>query len=85
MQITLKDVMPREFEIEHFQSRAYKRFADAKVIRQFNFFGGPRRRWPGPQRNVHNWVIVEGGYAVGMNENPGRGWSFPVYKMKGEY
>lgn len=39
-------------------------------------------RWIGPQKNVHFWVILENGYAVGWNENPARGWSFPVAKVK---
>jgi len=39
-------------------------------------------RWIGPQRNVHFWVVLENGYAVGWNENPARGWSFPVVKVK---
>lgn len=30
-------------------------------------------------KNVHKWWIVDGGrLVVGWNENPSRGWSFPV-------
>jgi hypothetical protein len=40
------------------------------------------RGWPGPQRNVHNWWMLEDGSAVGFNENPSRGWSFPRITLK---
>ena len=35
-------------------------------------------RWPGPHKNVHFWVILSDGRAVGWNESPSRGYSFPV-------
>jgi len=34
--------------------------------------------WPGVHRNVHSWWTLENGKRVGWNENPGKGWSFPV-------
>lgn len=36
--------------------------------------------WPGKHRNVPSWVEIEGGLAIGFNENPSRGWAFPVIK-----
>jgi len=78
---TLADIMPHEFSTEHSNCRAFK-YADVEVINQYNFFGGDARAWPGPQKNVHYWVELANGYAVGMNENPSRGWSFPVVKLK---
>jgi hypothetical protein len=38
--------------------------------------------WPGPHKNVRYWVELDTGYAVGFNENPSHGWSFPIIKLK---
>jgi len=40
------------------------------------------KRWPGPHKNVSFWVELANGRAVGWNENPAIGWSFPVVKLK---
>lgn len=37
--------------------------------------------YPGTHRNVFTWYELENGYGVGFNENPSRGWSFPVVKL----
>ncbi len=34
--------------------------------------------WPGPQAHVSKWFVLENGQAVGINEDPDEGWSFPV-------
>ena len=31
-----------------------------------------RGPWPGRQKNVRNWVVLDSGHAVGWNENPVR-------------
>ena len=36
--------------------------------------------WPGKHKNIYFWVELENGYLCGWNENPARGWSFPVMK-----
>ena len=36
------------------------------------------RPWPGNHRYVKDWFTLANGKAVGWNENPSRGWSFPV-------
>lgn len=33
---------------------------------------------PFKHRNIHFWVELESGYAVGFNENPSSGWSYPI-------
>lgn len=38
--------------------------------------------WPGPSKNVMYWVELKNGYAIGMNENPSLGLSFPVIKLR---
>lgn len=79
---TLKDVMPYEFGREFSDTPAY-RFCDVEVV---SAHGDPddqiRERWPGPQKNVYFWVKLANGYAVGWNENPGRGWSFSMVKLR---
>lgn len=81
---TLKDVMPGELiDRDCDKTRAYK-MKDVVVVKEhcsmidqeeFKF-------WPGTHKNVYFWVVLENGNAVGWNENPSRGWSFPVIKMK---
>jgi hypothetical protein len=39
-------------------------------------------KWPGPQKYVSYWIEIGNGLAIGWNENPSRGWSFPVIRMK---
>lgn len=74
---TLKDVMPPEFlGVEFDTTRAYK-MRDVEVSKE-HFTGN----WPGNHKNVYFWVELKNGFAVGWNENPGRGWSFPVMKLK---
>lgn len=75
---TLRDVMPFEFEREFNDTRAFK-YADTKVLEVYGY--GEKdgvQAWPGSHKNVARWVVLDNGYAVGWNENPGRGWSFPV-------
>ena len=79
---TLKDVMPIEFMgCEYTDIQAVK-FADVTVVKEcdateFN------QRWPGKHKNVFCWVILSNGKAVGFNESPSRGWSFPIINYKG--
>lgn len=38
--------------------------------------------WAGTHKYVRFWCELANGYAVGFNENPARGWSYPVIKLK---
>lgn len=75
--------------VEYRNEKAYK-FRDIKVTKEHSRIGVSDgkivdiryKKWIGTHKNVHNWVELENGYAVGMNENPSRGLSFPVVKMK---
>jgi len=71
---TLKDCMYDLFD----DVPAYK-MKDVPVVREVDFREMP---WPGVHKNVYYWVVLENGYAVGMNENPSRGLSFPIVKIK---
>jgi len=77
--LTLRDVMPHElFSGSYDDTPAYK-LADERVKAEYRpYKGGGDPAWPGPQKNVMFWVLLENGKAVGWNENPSHGWSFPV-------
>ena len=78
---TLADAMPHEFTkgSEYVETRAY-RYRDAEVVSEHGTMHD-RKPWPGKEKNVYYWVVLANGYAVGWNENPARGWSFPVAKV----
>lgn len=77
MHDTLRDVLPIEFCLgEYHDTKAYK-FRDVKVINSHK--DDP---WIGNEKKVKVWYELDNGYAVGWNENPSRGWSIPVVKIK---
>jgi hypothetical protein len=75
---TLRDVLPPE--ALGYGDAALNRHLDRPVVTEFGGPGEPRKAWLGKHRNVMCWWQLEGGIAVGWNENPGRGWSFPVIR-----
>jgi hypothetical protein len=77
---TLKEVMPDDFERFFYDTRSY-RYADVEVVKVHGY-SYHFKPWPGPHKHVFLWVELANGYAVGWNENPSRGWSFPVIRMK---
>lgn len=74
---TLRDVLPVEFD-EYFDVPAYK-LKDVKVLYEID---GTQIPWVGTHKNVLNWWVLETGHCVGWNENPARGWYFPIAKGK---
>lgn len=75
----LRDVVPQEFFREFRDTRAFK-LLDCEVVATFCLGDSKTwKSWPGKERNVMNWWQLADGRAVGWNENPGRGWSFPVH------
>jgi hypothetical protein len=80
---TLKDAMPHEFMgVEHADCAARK-YADVVVVQQFVYHDKANwKPWPGTHQNVYQWVKLANGLCVGFNENPARGWSFPVTKYR---
>jgi hypothetical protein len=74
----LIDILPREFANEYSDTHAWH-FRNETVIEKVD---GRERAWPGPHKHVLNWYILADGHIVGWNENPARGWSFPVMRMK---
>jgi len=82
---TLRDWMPREFEQAYMDTRTAE-FLDCELVEEI----GPDHRMYNsiPQsiqrKHVYNWcTIFENGkyYAVAWNENPSRGWSFPICRF----
>jgi hypothetical protein len=71
----LKEALPEEFTSGEYDDSSAIKLADAEIESKHD---SRERRWPGPHKNVHFWVALKNGKAVGWNENPGRGWSFPV-------
>lgn len=75
---TLRDWLPKE-ALDN-PSPQLERLLDKEISADHSHHGAILS-WPGRHQHVNNWCEV-GGYAVGWNENPSRGWSFPVVKMR---
>jgi hypothetical protein len=57
---------------------------DMEIVSKFGY-GELSRPWPGKQKNVYNWVLMSDGSAIGWNENPATGWTFPrIRRLKGK-
>ena len=77
MSKTLQECMPELNNGEFDNTRAYT-FRNIEVTAEH----GNHIRWIGKEKNVQHWVDLKNGYAVGFNENPNRGYSFPTVKVK---
>lgn len=75
----LINALPIEFVELLLNDCKTRKFADIKVISKFD---SRKRKWVGTHKNVTYWYELENGYAVGLNENPSRGLSIPVVKLK---
>jgi len=78
---TLREELPSEAMGCEYTGDRFRAFADVEVVKSYGAPGEPLKRWPGKHRNVVCWYELANGYAVGWNENPGRGWSFPVVAL----
>lgn len=78
----LRDVVPHEFFAEFRNTRAAT-MLDVEVEQVYGLGDDEVwKSWPGPEKNVLNWWKLVDGRCVGWNENPARGWSFPVHGRK---
>jgi len=78
----LKDALPHEFF--GYDYPRVQKLLDSEVVKKHNsgdLIHAPET--PFKEKYVYTWWELENGYAVGWNENPSRGWSFPVVKLKG--
>jgi len=73
---TLRDVLPEEF-FDEFKDSPANKHLEQKVAGTYE-----RGGWRGKHKFVMCWWMLANGYAVGWNENPARGWSFPVIRLK---
>lgn len=78
---TLQDVLPYEFRGCEYSKSPARKHANVEVVETVDGCKAGQG-WPGPQTNAFWWYRLANGYAVGFNENPSRGWSFPVVKLK---
>lgn len=74
----LRDVLPKEaLGVEFYDSlRKYLDYEVKETITEYDI------RRPFKHKNIYVWWILEGEIAVAWNENPSRGWSFPVAKIR---
>ena len=75
----LINALPIEFADLLLEDRKTKKFADIKVVKEYD---SRDKKWVGTHKNVTYWYELENGYAVGLNENPTRGLSIPIVKLK---
>ncbi|MFQ5935578.1 MAG: hypothetical protein ACE5LB_04135 [Acidiferrobacterales bacterium] len=84
---TLKQVLPTEFAEGRYADTPAYALRDMKVIARKLATGAPCsspskdglfEAWPGLHEHVRYWFILENGKAVGFDEDPDKGWSFPV-------
>ncbi len=78
---TLRECLPAEFMGCEYESAASRKWADVEVVAKFDSSENP---WPGKEKNVNAWYGLANGRAVGFNENPARGWSFPLIKWSAD-
>lgn len=73
----LIDRLPYEFRSGEYEDSRAMKFSNVEVVKEYDTF---KRPWIGTHKNVHVWFVLANRYAVGFNESPTRGWSFPVIK-----
>lgn len=76
----LRDHLPHEAAGGEYAKDAVSKLLDVEVTAAID--GTVRGQgWPGKHKNVLNWYKLANGKAVGWNENPAIGWSFPVITL----
>ncbi len=84
---TLKQVLPKQFAEGRYADAPAYAMRDVKVIARKLATGAPCsshgagalfETWPGPHKHVRYWFVLENRKAVGFDEDPEKGWSFPI-------
>ena len=80
------ETLRKWIETKYLSEDEYKKvfkMLDVKIMNEFSLHNDLWVSWQkfGTHKNVMNWVLLDNGYAVGWNENPGKGWSFPLKKV----
>jgi len=82
VEFRLRDVLPAEFmHGEYVNTKAYD-LRDYLVVAKIDGTESGQG-WPGKHAHVMHWYVLASGHIVGFNENPARGWSFPVMRPTG--
>ena len=72
--------------VNDFSSSEYNRiekYLDCKIIKEYAVHNKGFISWKsigGSHKFVYSWILLENGIAIGWNENPARGFSFPIIK-----
>lgn len=74
---TLKDVMPDSFLSDTIGTKVYD-YKDLIVVEHYSLTDNTFKKWVGVHKNVVSWCVLENGVAVGFNENPAGGYSYPT-------
>ena len=81
----LVDVLPKAFADGEPPDSPARALCDVGVVATKLTTGSPCSShqdlfadWPGPQSHVRQWFILENGKAVGIDDDPENGTSFPV-------
>ena len=82
---TLAQVLPRTFFDRDSAAEKASRYLELEVVATKLGGGSPCsghegifETWPGPEENVRQWFLLSNGKAVGINEDPNEGLSFPI-------
>lgn len=75
----LKQVLPYESLQGEYEGQPFMKHINEVVAEKHDVRTKP---WVGKHKHVMIWWELENGVAIGWNENPSRGWSFPVARMK---
>lgn len=78
----LKDALPYEFMRGEYDDTPAYEMQDVRVTAVHDTDEWNSPEWPGKHKHIVVWFELENGYAVGWNENPSRGWSFPVIRLR---
>lgn len=77
----LRDVLPQP-SFERVIGTRTEKMLDAVVIRAYSVGDQDSwKSWPGSHSRVDAWWVLANGYAVGCNNSPSKGQSFPVFSL----
>lgn len=83
--LTLTDwISQHNFYLSESEEKKMSKLMDKQIL--YEFVSHNEITWVswqefGSHKNVYCWILLEKGQAIGWNENPARGWSFPMKKV----
>lgn len=86
MEKKLRDVLPPEVidwgeSINNKSTNSkFMKYLDCKILETILEYDS---RFPFIHKHIFMWWILENNIAIGWNEDPSEGWSFPVVGLKG--